>query len=168
MTPRAAAWCALFVLGAAVVTGCRQPDQLDMVRADNHITSALEASYHLPIADLTCPHSVDARSGATFRCSLQIDGHPLVVVVTQRSAKGDLAVQATAAVLVMAKVRADMVVTFGAELKRIITKVDCGHLQVQVVPPGQSLECTVSDGHLTKHVTVRVVDVNGSVSYAIH
>ena len=150
------------------VTGCRQPDQLDMGRAERRIATSLNQAYGLPVAQVRCPDEVDVRSGATFACTVRISNRPLTVRVTQRNGDGDLRVEATSAVLVMAKVREELKETLGKQLKKTNLKAGCGSASLRIVAPGGTFECKVSDGTTSRAVTVRVRDGSGSLSFTLH
>ena len=163
---RSAGAAAMSVL--LLVAGCRQPDRLDMERATRQIRTSLVRTYGRSITKLDCPSKVEARRGDSFRCSLQVDGHPLSIVVTQATDDGDLRVRATAAVLDMAKVRADLKRTLAKQLGRKGLSAGCGAAKLRIVPPGGSFDCRVRDAKGSKLVTVKVRDVNGTVTYEIH
>jgi len=159
----------LGVVAVVILAGChRQPDRLDMARATRQIGTSLQSTYRLPVTDLRCPGKVDARKGGTFPCTLAIAGHPLTVTITQRTSDGDLRVTPTSAVLVMAKVRPDMVKTLAAQLHRTKLRADCGGQKVRVVAPRGSFECMLADGTARRRVTVRVTDAGGTLTYTLH
>ncbi len=159
----------LGVLGvlALVAAGCGREPELDMDRVASEVRSSLAATFDLPVTAPQCPDQVDVEKGRSFTCRVRIAGLPLSVEVTQRDTDGNLRIQPTAAVLDMASVRNELTVAITAQLEGGKVEVDCGDDEVKVVPPGESFECSASDGSVERRVTARVRDRGGNLTYSI-
>jgi len=166
--PRPAA-SAVLVAGLTLLaaSGCSRTARLDMAKARLEITRSLTSTFDLPVTDTRCPDKAEVKAGASFRCQVRIADQPLTVRVVQRDDEGNLRVVPTAAVLVLAKVRTDLMATLAAQLKKKGVRVDCGTARVKVAPPGSTFTCKVSDGRTRKTVTVRVRDAAGSLTYTL-
>jgi hypothetical protein len=165
---------ALTVAGVAAslaLAGCSSHPSLDTTAAQRQIDAQL-AAYYRPIAvsGTRCPSKVTARKGATFRCTAQVAGQDLAVVVTQVDGKGGVAFAPQAAVIQVPATARDLQAKLGTIYNRdgasTPVRVDCGTAKVRVVVPKASFTCKVTAG--TQHFEERVtaVDLHGNVSYA--
>lgn len=165
---RPAPRCAL-LLGLLVVLagGCGRPPELDMDRVSSKVRSSLASTFDLPVTAPRCPDQVDVEKGRSFTCRVRIADIPLSVEVTQRDTDGNLRIQPTAAVLDMDAVRRELTVAITAQLESGKVEVDCGEDEVKVVPPGDTFDCSATDGAVERAVTARVRDRGGSLTYSI-
>lgn len=155
------------LLVALALAACSGSNGLDVEGARTQIGRSLRNAYDLPVSTVRCPDDVELQKGSRFRCTVRIGGRPLGVTVTQRSADGDLRVVPDAAVLRTPRVEADAARRMASQFDRPSVTVECGPPAVRVLAPRSTFTCTASDGTDRQVLTIRVRDVNGSLTYTL-
>ncbi len=160
----------LAVAGALVgligACGSQASVRLDTSRDEQGIESALAKAYGLPVDRVRCPTRITLHAGTTFHCQARIAEQPVDVFATQRSALGDLRVEAEAAVIHPDKVGVDLKTRLDAQFGRPFI-VSCGSPIVRVLKPGATFTCQAGDGTSQRQVTVTVKDRAGTVAYDV-
>jgi hypothetical protein len=158
-------------LGLALVAlaGCGG-SRLDTSRAEQQMTEQFRRSLApAVVGEAHCPDHVSSKKGATFECRLAVGGTDVTVTATQVDGKGSVSVATDKAVIVVAKVQADLTAqlraAYQSDLDAPVVTVDCGQPPVRVLAVGASFPCTATTpaGTVTQRVVVK--DTAGQVAY---
>jgi hypothetical protein len=156
-------------LALVALAGCGG-SKLNTSRAETQMTDQFRKSFApATVGEVRCPDQVPNKKGATFVCSVDVSGTEVKVTATQVDGKGSVSVAADKAVIVVAKVQADLTAqlraAYQSDLESPVVTVDCGQPPVRVLAVSASFTCTANTpaGTLTERVVVR--DVAGQVSY---
>jgi hypothetical protein len=156
-------------LGAALalVGGCaKSPDRLQTTEAEHRITTALTRTIQRHIGAVSCPDDIELARGSSFRCEVEVDGEVLPVKAVQRDDRGSLRVEPQAAVIRTDAVSTDLVAELEKQFGRTFT-TDCGPAETRILKPGTTFTCQATDGSSKRVVTVKVVDVSGTLTYDV-
>ena len=126
-----------------------------------------QATPDLSVGEARCPGRVELRNGATFGCSVLVEGLPAPYTVTvtdvDRDAKtADFEFELTRAVLSTAKLRDAVLQTLSDKS----AQVDCGPGKARLAAVDAIIECSVTDKEGSRSATLRVVDIEGKVEPA--
>jgi hypothetical protein len=117
------------------------------------------------VGTATCPGDVQARSGETFTCTVEIEGQLARINVTVAEVLGTevrYELRPTEAIVdvigVVAFVRSRL------EPDWRDARVDCGQSKVRIAAVGSAIECTVFNGTSTRYIQAVVEDRDGSVT----
>jgi hypothetical protein len=117
------------------------------------------------VGTASCPEGVEARSGETFTCTVDIEGQAARITVTVSEVLGSEArydLRPADAIVDVAGVVA--FVTSRLEPDWRDARVDCGQSRVRIAAVGSAVECTVFNGTTTRYIQAVVEDRDGSVS----
>jgi len=161
MSPRRVAplLAAAALLGAAA--GCSHT--LDANSASQAIARKLADSTGLPAPKVSCPPSIDVKSGGVFDCTTELDGQPLTIRGSMTDSSGGFTVKPSAAIVIVAKVVGAIMTNVDTTTQK--AAVDCGTRTVLIQAPGQAFRCRATAGGLTRNVTVTVTDLEGHVHF---
>ena len=126
-----------------------------------------QATPDLSVGEARCPARAELRKGATFGCSVLVEGLPAPYTVTvtdvNRDAKtAEYRFELTKAVLSTAKLRDAVLQTLSDKSAR----VDCGPSKARLAAVDATVECSVTDSEGSRSATLRVVDIEGTVAPA--
>jgi hypothetical protein len=139
---------------------------LDTTQAEQQLVARQrQATPDLSVGEARCHTRAELREGATFGCSVQVEGLPAPYTVTvtdvDRDAKtAEYEFELTKAIISTAKVR-DVVKQSWPDQS---AQVDCGFGKVRLAEIGTTIECSVNDKDGFHSATVRVVDIQGNVA----
>jgi len=131
------------------------------------VATQKNASPDLRVGNATCPPRVEVAEGATFDCTVVVEGVEAPYRVTATGVDpvtrtAHFAVQPAKAILSTAKVVAFLASQLSGAPKGV--KVDCPGPPVRVFEPGATFDCRATDGRTTQVATLRVDDVQGKVT----
>ncbi|HEX2274652.1 MAG TPA: DUF4333 domain-containing protein [Acidimicrobiales bacterium] len=139
---------------------------LDTTQAEQQLVARQkQATPDLNVGEARCATRAELRKGATFGCSVLVEGLPAPYTVTitdvDRDAKtAEYEFELTKAVVSLAKVLDVVKRTWGDQSAR----VECGPGKVRLAEVGTTIECSVNDKDGFHSATVRVVDIQGNVA----
>jgi hypothetical protein len=139
---------------------------LDTTQAEQQLVARQkQATPDLNVGEARCVTRAELRRGATFGCSVMVEGLPAPYTVTvtdvDRDAKtAEYEFELTKAIVSTAKVR-DAVKQSWADQS---AQVDCGPGKVRLAEIGTTIECSVNDKDGFHSATVRVVDIQGNLA----
>ncbi|HEV3402137.1 MAG TPA: DUF4333 domain-containing protein [Acidimicrobiales bacterium] len=139
---------------------------LDTTPAEQQLVARQrQATPDLNVGEARCHTRAELREGATFGCSVQVEGLPAPYTVTvtdvDRDAKtAEYEFELTKAIVSTAKAR-DAVKQSWPDQS---AQVDCGFGKVRLAEIGTTIECSVNDKDGFHSATVRVVDIQGNVT----
>ena len=139
---------------------------LDTTEAERMLVARQkQANPDLSVGEARCPAHAELRKGATFGCSVLVEGLPAPYTVTvtdvNRSAKtAEYKFQLNRAVLSTAKLNEAM----RQSLSDKSAKVDCGPGKARLAAVGATIECSITDGDGSRSGTLRVEDLEGKVT----
>ncbi|MEP9365463.1 DUF4333 domain-containing protein [Nocardioides sp. CN2-186] len=125
-----------------------------------------KATPDLDVSDATCPDDVELKKGATFECTISIEGveAPYTVTITEVGdtsarysmdpAKAIISVDAAVGFL------EDQATAQGLDG----VTVDCGDAAIIVQDPQTTFPCTLTNGGQTQDVELLIEDLDGTVS----
>ena len=177
--PRAVALACAAVVAAAVLGACSgsggraEPDAtpttarvVDTQQVESLVIATQKrASPDFDVRDASCPARVVVKEGATFECTVVVEGvvAPYTVTFTDVNVKaktGGYDLRPAKAILSVPKI-VDFVKTSATDPA---ARVDCGTQRVKVLDPGATFACRLSDATGDHTVTLRVDDVSGKVT----
>ena len=126
-----------------------------------------QATPNLDVGEARCQTRAELRKGATFGCSVSVEGLPAPYTVTvtdvDRGARtAEYEFELTKAVVPTAKA-VEVVRQSWADKD---AKVDCGPGKVRLAEVGTTIECSVNDKDGFHSATVRVTDIQGNLAPA--
>lgn len=138
------------------------PTVVESQEVENAIVAAQKrATPDLDVRDPSCPARIVVSEGATFQCTVAVEGVIVPYEVTLTGARTTLRYNiapAKAILLIPKLVTALQYNTPGSH-------IDCGPDRVRVLDVGAVFECTVTDAaNKAQRVTLKVNDVEGNVS----
>jgi hypothetical protein len=129
------------------------------------IATQKRASPDFDVRDASCPARVVVTEGATFECTVVVEGVVAPYTITFKDVNGgdktggyDL--RPAKAILSVPKI-VDFVKSSATDPT---ARVDCGPQRVKVLDPGATFDCKLTDGAGDHTVTLRVDDVTGKVT----
>ena len=158
---------AVAVLGVVLAVGCGQPAVLDVERAEARIATSLADTFDVEVGRVNCPEEVRVHAGSTFACTAAIGDATLEVDVRQTDDEGALTVEPAQAVLVTARVEADIAEVLADRFDRADVEVTCPGGPQRLEAPDATFTCTAVDGDESKEVEVRVRDAQGALTYTL-
>lgn len=161
------AWAVPAVVGALLGAGCGRPAELDVGQAEARIATSLADTFEIEVDEVTCPEDVEVEAEATFTCSARVGGETLEVEVRQTDDEGALRVEPTRAVLVTARVEADIAEVLADRFARDDVEVSCPGGPQRFEAPDATFTCEAVDGDESKAVEVRVRDARGALTYTL-
>lgn len=122
----------------------------------------------LPVGAVACPEAIKIVEGATFQCTVEMEGvqAPFSVTVTDVDASAgtfNTDWKPTKAILVIDPIVKHLKSRLQNQAPN--ATVDCGTAPVRIVEVGSAIECTISEGSNRLVVRGVVEDVNGSVRF---
>jgi hypothetical protein len=141
---------------------------LDTTAAEQQLVARQkQATPDLSVGEARCATRAELREGATFGCSVLVEGLPAPYTVTvtdvDRDAKtAEYEFELTKAIVATAKVVAVVKQSWPDQS----AQVDCGPGKVRLAEPGTTIECSVNDKDGFHSATARVVDIQGNVARA--
>lgn len=122
----------------------------------------------LPVGAVACPEGIKIVEGATFQCTVEMEGvqAPFSVTVTDVDASAgtfNTDWKPTKAILVIDPIVKHLKSRLQNQAPN--ATVDCGTAPVRIVEVGSAIECTISEGSNRLVVRGVVEDVNGSVRF---
>ena len=178
MARRAAAVILALALGVSVACGNDTVDgtgsgdgtrttegALDTTPAEEMLVARQKrATPDLSVGEARCQTRAELRKGATFGCSVEVEGLPAPYTVTvtdvDRDAKtAEYDFELTKAVVATAKAVEAVRQSWPDKNAR----VDCGPGKVRLAQVGTTIECSVNDNDGFHSATVRVVDIEGNL-----
>jgi Domain of unknown function (DUF4333) len=150
--------------GCALVAGCAGAGKVDSQQVDVKLLDYLHQTRPGVTVSVGCPSGVPVKSGATFQCSVSLDGAPTsytVQVGTITGSRYDIEAQPTEPIFDTQQVAAAVKQQEGAD-----TTVDCGKVRFVQVAVNGTFMCTVEVGGQTDTLTATVTDKQGGVSFA--
>jgi hypothetical protein len=126
-----------------------------------------QATPDLNVGEARCVTRAELREGATFGCSVMVEGLPAPYTVTvtdvDRDARtAEYEFELTKAIVATAKVVAVVKQTWPDQSAQVV----CGHGKVRLAEVGTTIECSVNDKDGFHSATARVVDIQGNVERA--
>ena len=117
---------------------------LDLAKAEASITDLTATTFEdeAEIGKVRCPTEVVVKQGAVFFCTVDIDGQPLLIRVTQRDQQGNVRIESAQAVVFTEKVET-FVASYAAQNGAPTTSVSCGDKTLATRTPGEYFTCTV-------------------------
>lgn len=118
------------------------------------------------VTSTTCPEGVSTDEGATFECTVVVNGQDLVVSVVGEGGTR-FSFEQRDAILDLAKAEETFTAQFSEQVGSPVT-VSCDEPTVRVVPVGGTVNCTVTYGDgTTSVVEMTVQDKDGNVNARI-
>jgi hypothetical protein len=165
---------ALAAASVVAISGCSS--SLDSEKLSQEITSQVDAL--VPEGTQTsvnCPSGIKPEQGATFTCTLTINGQDAVIDVTQSDADGNVTFESQSAILFMDKAQEEITSKVTEQVPGTWTttcnppKASGG---VYLAEPGSTFDCSVTgvtgDGQEQSGTAVVTVDDNkGNISFEI-
>jgi Domain of unknown function (DUF4333) len=129
------------------------------------IATQKRASPDFDVRDASCPARVVVSEGATFECTVVVEGviAPYTITlkdVNGRKKTGGYDLRPSKAILSVPKI-VDFVKSSATDPN---ARVDCGPDRVKVLDPGATFDCKLTDAAGDHTVTLRVDDVSGKVT----
>ncbi|MDZ7732001.1 MAG: DUF4333 domain-containing protein [Acidimicrobiia bacterium] len=150
------------LLGLLVVASCAESSRLDTEEAEDALALEYVRDTDATVEAVECPEEVDLDEGATFTCTLTLDGQDLDVVATQVDEDGTVEFEARQQVLDRAEVRARVAEQVGLELGQLV-EARCGEAPVLVVPDDGTFTCTIVDENGSELPVEARLDEGGDV-----
>jgi hypothetical protein len=141
---------------------------LDTTQAEQQLVARQkQATPDLNVGEARCVTRAELRRGATFGCSVMVEGLPAPYTVTvtdvDRDARtAEYEFELTKAIVSTAKVVGVVKQSWPDQS----AQVDCGPGKVRLAEPGTTIECSVNDKDGFHSATARVVDIQGNVARA--
>lgn len=153
-----------------VLASCSSDPELDIAAVEEKLVSEQEAtSPDLEVGEASCPNEVTPEEGATFECTVDVEGvdAPYTVTVTGLEDGDDSAhfeFEPSRPIIDVSKV----VEFIRSQLNEGVGDVEvaCGDEAVIVTDVGSTIDCSVSDGTTTEDVQILVKDLQGTVEFA--
>jgi hypothetical protein len=129
------------------------------------IATQKRASPDFDVRDASCPARVVVTEGATFQCTVVVEGVVAPYTITLKDVNGDRKtggydLRPAKAILSVPKI-VDFVKSSATDPN---ARVDCGPQRVKVLDPGSTFDCRLTDATGDHTVTLRVDDVTGKVT----
>jgi major membrane immunogen (membrane-anchored lipoprotein) len=151
-------------LALSACSGSDDAETLSLTAARNEILRQATSGYGsvVDVGEVRCPQEVPREKGATFFCTVELDGQTLRVNVEQKDDQGNVRFYEAHAVLDVKRMN-DTLASYTAEQGKPTSRVSCGESTVLVRSPGDEIECSVAfaDGS-TAVATFGVTDTKGN------
>jgi hypothetical protein len=117
----------------------------------------------LDVRDPSCPARVVVTEGATFRCTVVLEGVIVPYDVTLKnvnsgSKTGSYDIQPAAAIILVSKL------VDALQRNAPGTNIDCGPQKILVVAVGATFDCQATRNLTTQKITLKVDDLSGNVT----
>jgi hypothetical protein len=138
----------------------------DLSEVESRLLAEQKAeSPDLVVEDATCPDDVTIEKGATFECTVSIEGieAPYTVTVTENDSEAETAsfhFEPAKAIIDVS-----IIVDFIQGKVSGSGTVDCGDEKVVIADVGDTIDCTVSDGNDSFDAGMVVKDLDGTVAF---
>lgn len=154
---------AVLVSLVVALSACSKKKQLSHAAVEREVAAAVSALV-APVASASCPDKLEAKAGATFRCTASFTGGgAMPVEVRQLDGAGKLEVHVTDAWLLGSEIGSDLTLDFLAIGKTI--QVTCPDAVVPV-SGATTYQCQSTEGTTRSNVTVSV-DASGTATLAL-
>ena len=131
--------------------------QVEQFVLDTQRTSTPE----LKVANPSCPQRLDLVPGASFECTVEVEGVKAPYTVSIPAAGS---IQATPAKAIISTAKGVEFIRANLPPAAASAVVSCGSEAVRLVDVGAALSCTISDGAGTQTVKLVAKDTKGAVS----
>lgn len=170
MTVRRAVAAAVLVLAlaVAVLAACSdEADTLDPAKTQQAVGDAVAKQVEPKVTATRCTGSLEREAGATFRCTVTLQGAgKLPVTVQQVDEDGTLEVEPDAAVVaqerIVTELKASLKERFGRNFQ-----VKCDGPEVEVREPDSTSTCIARDASSRREVTITVTDAAGTLAFDV-
>ena len=142
-------------------TASTTPKVVDTREVENTLVATQKrATPDLDVRDPACPARVEVSEGATFACTIAVEGVivPYSVTLADVATRIRYNIRPAKAILLLSKL-AD---ALRAQVPD--ATVDCGPERIKVLDVGATLDCRLSNRTTARTVTFRVDDVDGNVT----
>ena len=157
-------WIVLVFFGCQFQASCGK--KLHMGRAQDFVSSALEALSGQRPDSVTCPGSVKIEASTTFECTARFGDIEATAVVRQDDDQGNVSLVASRGIL-FANAAEEMIAKGIGERANVHATADCG-ARVRAAVPGETFTCQVKDARGTSgSVEVSVKDTDGNVQWRL-
>lgn len=159
----------LAVLACATVLSACGDDSgtLDQAATERAVGRAVAAEVDPAVRSTRCPGSLDRERGATFTCSVTLEGAgSLPVAVRQVDDEGALDVVPGAAVVTNERITSELRASLESQFERDFA-VKCSGDAIEVRAPRSTSTCSAQDETSRRQVTVTVTDTAGTLSFAV-
>lgn len=153
---------------ALLVAACggSDADPVDLARAQATIRARAEDAFgaDATVGQVRCPGKVEQEQGASFGCTVEVDGQALPYVVRLTNGSGGMRIDSGASLLLTAKVE-QFIADYAADNDEQVQSVDCGSTKYLVRARGTKVSCEVvrADGS-TIPAVVGVRDTKGNTA----
>ncbi len=151
---------------ALVLAACGGSDaeSVDLDRAQATIRTRAENAFGGEIGRVRCPGKVEQEQGASFGCTVEVDGQALPYVVRLTDDSGGMRIELGASLLLTEKVE-QFIADYAADNSEQVQSVDCGGTEFLVRARGTKVRCSVlrADGS-TIPAVVGVRDTQGNTA----
>ena len=122
-------------------------DPVDLARAQATIRTRAQEAFgaDATIGRVRCPGKVEQEQGASFGCTVEVDGQALPYVVRLTNDSGGMRVESVASLLVTQKVE-QFIADYAADNDEQVQSVDCGSTKYLVRARGTKVSCSVVRG----------------------
>ena len=137
------------------------PKIVDTREVENTLVATQKrATPELDVRDPSCPARVEVSEGATFSCTIAVEGVvvPYQVTLADTATRIRYNIRPAKAILLIPK----LVEALRAQAPN--ATVDCGTERIKVLDVGATLDCRLADRSTSRTITFRVDDVDGNVS----
>lgn len=137
------------------------PKVIDTREVENTLVATQKrATPTLDVRDPACPARVEVSEGASFSCTIAVEGVivPYQVTLADVATKIRYNIRPARAILLISK----LVDALRSQVPN--ATVDCGPDRIKVLDVGSTLECRLSDRTGARTVMFKVDDVDGNVS----
>jgi hypothetical protein len=142
---RTAAACSIVCVAVApFAVACASDGELDTGSVEEALEHDFLTAPGITVGRASCPARVEASTGSSFECLLDVDGQELQVEVTVESAEGDVTFEQRQEVVVTAELHQQVASQLADELGAEVT-VHCDDRAALVLEQGALLTCSVSD-----------------------
>jgi hypothetical protein len=132
------------LLVALVPTACGSDGELDTGSVEEALEQDFVTTPEVMVGRASCPSRVEASVGASFECTLEVEGQELQVTVTVESGGGDVSFEQRQELVVTAELHEQVAAQLAGELGAEVA-VHCDDRAALVLEEGAVLSCSVSD-----------------------
>lgn len=161
------ALAAALVPALLTLAACSSDSGYDGAKIADQVKQAQEKETpDLEITDASCPDVAEPAKGSSVSCTLKVAGVEAPYDVTFTSVSGDKAefdIKSTQAIILVSKV-VDYLESQATDQGLEGVTADCGEAAVIVQDPQTTFPCTLTMGEQTQDVTVRIKDLDGTVT----